>query len=124
MFRNTSIANQSVKAVCFVIGLIAIGAIAFASIGGGNKSKKSSSVKGDFTPIRTTNGFTLKKGPAYYGSMTFGQEIKSNVISFNSVITYQKGNSTYILPYKYRVQNFNQPHTNLQMFNLRVKIHK
>jgi len=104
--------------------LIAVAALAFASMGGGG-NKKSRSVKADFVPIRTTNGFTLKAGPSYSGSMTFGQEKTKNVISFSSVVTYQKGNTTYILPYKYKMQTsaFDQ-RSSMQLLNFKLKMHK
>jgi len=94
--------------------------------GGGNKSK-SKAVRGtEFTPIRTTNGFTLKAGPTYRGSFIYNQDKVNNVISFNTVVTYQKGNTTYILPYKYKMQaNAYDPKPNsLQMFKLRLDLHK
>jgi len=57
--------------------------------------------------------------------MMFSQEKTNNVIYFNSVVTYQKGNTTYILPYKYKMQsNAYDSKSSLQMFNLKVKLHK
>ena len=105
--------------------LIGVGAFAIASMGGGG-SKKDKAVKPEFTPIRTTNGFTLKAGPAYHGSVIFGQEKINNLVSYNSIVTYQKGNTTYILPVKYKLQTSasSQSGSSLQMFNLRIKIHK
>jgi hypothetical protein len=93
--------------------------------GGGNKSKDKA-VKPEFTPIRTTNGFTLKAGPVYRGSMLFTQQKTNNLVSLNSIVTYQKGNTIYILPYRYRLQTSSaaQPGSSLQMFNLKIKIHK
>ena len=107
--------------------LVGFAAMALASMGGGkNKSKNNSSVRPDITPIRTTNGFTLKAGPNYRGSMILGQDKNNAIISFNSIVTYQKGNTTYILPYKYKLQtsSYQSAKSNLQMFNLRLKIHK
>jgi hypothetical protein len=106
--------------------MLGMAVFAFGSMGGGGNKSKSKSVKGaDFTPIRTINGFTLKAGPMYRGSMTFGQEKTKNVVSFNSVVTYQKGNTTYILPYRYKVQtNTFDAKSNLQLFNMKVRLHK
>ncbi len=94
--------------------------------GGGNNKSKAKPVRGaEFTPIRTTNGFTLKAGLAYHGSMIFDQQKTNNVIVFNSVVTYQRGNTTYILPYRYKMQtNAFDSKSSMQLFNLRIPIHK
>ncbi|HTL09661.1 MAG TPA: hypothetical protein VL307_15420, partial [Chitinophagaceae bacterium] len=96
------------------------------SMGGGGNKSKDKAVKPEFTPIRTTNGFTLKAGPTYKGSMVFGQEKSKSAVSYNSIVTYQKGNTTYILPVKYKLQTSaaSQSGSSLQLFNLRIKMHK
>jgi hypothetical protein len=128
MLRNPFILKALTKKTLTSFILVSFAAIALASMGGGkNKAKTNSSIKPDITPIRTTNGFTLKAGPNYRGSMILGQDKSNNtVISFNSIVTYQKGNTTYILPYKYKLQtsSYQPGKSNLQMFNLRLKIHK
>jgi len=105
--------------------LVSVAALAIASMGGGG-NKKDKVAKPEFTPIRTTNGFTLKAGPSYHGSVIFGQDKNKNLVSYNSIVTYQKGNTTYILPVKYKLQTSAAPQSgsSLQLFNLRIKIHK
>ncbi len=123
MLRTSFISIAAAKKAITSFVLIGMAVLAIASMGGGTKKNKSA--KADITPIRTTNGFTLKAGPNYNGSMIFGQAKSKNEISFNSVITYQKGNTTYILPYKYKLQSSSyQSKSSLQMFNLRLSIHK
>jgi hypothetical protein len=126
MLKSPAIFMSSAKKALFSFILISFGVFAIASMGGGGNKSKDKSVKPEFTPIRTTNGFTLKAGPSYHGSMIFGQEKSKNLVSFNSIVTYQKGNTTYILPCKYRLQTstVSQSGSSLQMFNLRIKIHK
>ena len=110
--------------------LIAVVGLTFASKGGGGEKKKATHtpLKTNFTPIRTTNGFTLKTGPSYTGSYLVGQEKTDNYISFHTLITYQKGNSIYILPYKYKMNTanvyLNNGGSNLQLLDLRIKMHK
>lgn len=109
--------------------LVAVVGLAFASKGGGGDKKKDNSIplKTSFTPIRTTNGFTLKAGPAYTGSYVLGTEKTTNYVSFNTLITYQKGNSTYILPYQYKINTAVFMHnsgSNLRLLDLRVNLHK
>jgi hypothetical protein len=105
--------------------LVSFGVLALASMGGGG-NKKNKSVKPEFTPIRTTNGFTLKAGPSYRGSTIFTQEKNNTLVSLNSIVTYQKGNTIYILPCRYKLQTSptSQPGSSLQMFNLKIKMHK
>jgi hypothetical protein len=110
--------------------LIAVVGLTFASKGGGGEKKKDNSIplKTNFIPIRTTNGFTLKTGPSYTGSYLLGQEKTDNFISFHTLITYQKGNSIYIMPYKYKMNTssvyLNNSGSNLQLLDLRIKMHK
>jgi len=115
---------------CAMIGTFAL---ALASSGGGDKKRAESLRKPDFTPIRTTNGFTLKAGPAYTGSHTFYSVRTDNVITCNTVVTYQQGNKVFILPYKNSSRvNINvtpdksnfQQHNNLNAFDLKFRLHK
>jgi hypothetical protein len=108
-------------------------ALALASSGGGDKKKAEALRKSDFTPIRTTNGFTLKAGPAYTGSHTFTSvrtnSSNSNFITRNTVVTYQQGNKVFILPYKPRVSAYAAPgntsyRNNLNAFDLKFRLRK
>ena len=110
--------------------MIAVVGLAFASKGGGGDKKSNNKLplKTEFTPIRTTGTFTLKTGPSYTGSILLGQEKTKNYISINSLVTYEKGNSIFIIPYSYKV---NTPalmdgsrKTNLQLLDLRIKMHR
>lgn len=106
---------------CFIL-FTGLGIYSFGSMGGGNKPKSTSpSSQLGFTPVRTTNGFTLKAGPHYRGSSIFGETKTNTSIMFNSVVTYQKGNTTYILPYKHKI-SLSGAKSNLQAVNLKVNI--
>ena len=124
--RLSSILNRLPKRALTSFVMLSMAVFAFGSMGGGGNKSKSKTVKGtDFTPIRTVNGFTLKAGPMYRGSMVFGQEKTKNTISINSLVTYQKGNTTYILPYRYKMQtNAFDAKSSLQMFNMKLPLHK
>ena len=110
--------------------MIAVVGLTFASKGGGGDKKSNNKIplKTEFVPIRTTGTFTLKAGPSYTGSFLLGQEKTKSYISINSLVTYQKGNSIFIIPYTYKV---NTPvlmdgsrKTNLQLLDLRIKMHR
>jgi hypothetical protein len=110
--------------------LLAVVGLAYASKGGGGDKKNNKSVplKTEFTPIRTTGNFTLKSTPAYSGSFFLGQEKTKTTISFNTLVTYENGNSVFIMPYKYKVNipgvNDGSSRTNLQLLDLRIKMHR
>ena len=125
MLKNQAISFSFAKKAFISLLLVGFGAFAIASMGGGGSKTKEKTVKPEFTPIRTTSGFSLKAGPVYHGSTIFGQEKINNLVSLNSIVTYQKGNTTYIIPCKYKLQtsSASQTGSNLQMFNLRIKIH-
>jgi hypothetical protein len=106
--------------------LIVAVALAFASKGGGKK--KTAPLKNNFVPVRTTSGFTLRNFVPFSGSHFVTQEKTDKNFSFNTVVTYQKGNTVFIMPYKYKVSNstFNitPSNSNFQMLNLKIKMHK
>lgn len=109
---------------CAMIGAFAL---ALASSGGGDKKKAEALRKPDFTPIRTTNGFTLKAGPAYTGSHILSSERTSNYITHNTVVTYQQGNRVFILPYKSRVNvtpDKSYYRNNLNAIDLKIRLRK
>ena len=105
-------------AICGVQAFAAIG------IGGGGKTKQNS-IGIDFTPISVANSFTLKGNFSYRGGKIMSEErIAPNVITLNSIVTYQQGNTTYIMPYKSSISlSPAASSSNLQMLNLKVKIH-
>lgn len=114
------------KKILASIALVISGLFTFATVGigiggEGKKVVKSSHTKG-FTPIKTVNGFTLKAGPQYKGSMIMNQTESRQDIRFKSVVTYQKGNTTYILPYNHQVQK--QQKSNLEALQWKVNMHK
>jgi hypothetical protein len=88
-----------------VILLLAIsGAGAFATLGDGKK--KSTSTKNLLLSDRTTikpGSFSLRSGYNYRGSEIVNSQNQKKYINLNTVITSQKGNTTYIVPLKKRV---------------------
>ena len=107
--------------------LLAVTALAFASKGGGEK-KKRRDFENSFTPINAAASFTLKKTPLYSGSMVSFHPQADNHVSLSAMVTYQRGNTTFILPYQYKVNigpvvNYN-PRSNLQFLGVRIQIPK
>src|ERR1700761_3272476 len=84
--------------------LITVVGLADASKGGGGEKKKdNANLKANFTPIRTTSGFTIKAGPSLTANYFLNTEKTPNYVSFNTLVTYQKGNSIYVMPYRYKI---------------------
>jgi hypothetical protein len=108
-------------AICF--GLITIAAITFGSSGGGGKNKNTLPFSNDFTTIRTSGGFTLKAGPVYRGSQLLNMQKQNDAVLLTSVVTYQRGNTTFILPYKYRMSR-PVAKSNLNVVDVKINLHK
>ena len=53
--------------------------------------------------LRNAVAFNLKSGLVYKGSNLMKQETFGNSIVRDVVVTYKKGNTIYILPYKQRI---------------------
>jgi len=76
---------------------------AFATLGDGGT--KSSVLKGKnllTLPAAPVNykTFSLKSGYSFRGNSFLNTDTKGKVVMLNTVMTYQKGNATYILPLK------------------------
>ena len=79
--------------------LIGLSVAAFATLGDGkSKGKKSSLLSSK--PAITPGKFSLKSGYQYRGSQIINQQKDKNSFTRNSLVTYQKGNMTYVLPLK------------------------
>ena len=79
--------------------LIGLSITAFAIVGDGkSKGKKSSLLSSK--PTITPGKFSLKSGYQYRGSQIINQQTDKNSFTRNSLVTYQKGNLTYVLPVK------------------------
>ena len=123
MFLTTTISKPHFfrkTVICFAF--IAMAALTFGSSGGGGKNKNDLNFK-EFTPIRTSGGFTLKAGPLYHGSQLLNMQQQNNTLLMNTVVTYQRGNTTYILPYRYKM---NKPtvKSNLNALDVKIKLGK
>ena len=53
--------------------------------------------------LKSSIGNNLKSGLNYKGTTVINQQHVGNSIFTNSIVSYQKGNTVYILPYKQKV---------------------
>ncbi|MFT3681593.1 MAG: hypothetical protein QM791_15085 [Ferruginibacter sp.] len=98
--------NRFVKKVTIITLLTCVVGVAFADRGSGKRAKAKLNISTG-TNLKTSIAFNLKSGLKYKGSLiavnnTSTQTIGSSIMN-NSIITYQKGNTTYIIPYKYKI---------------------
>ena len=107
--------------ICFALTAVAI--LTFGSSGGGGDKNKNKNFNRDFTTIRTSGGFTLKAGPMYGGSQLLNVKNQKDVVCLSGLVTYQKGNTTFILPYKSRMAK-PAVKSNLNAFDVKIKLHK
>lgn len=77
--------------------LVTASVAAFATLGDGGKKKFSTSSSNTFS------GFSLRTHYNYKSNSLFCPSQSERFIMLNTVVTYQKGNTTYILPLKKKV---------------------
>lgn len=82
-----------------------LGLVVFALASSGGGKKKTSSSNLGIIPIRANGVLNDKTRPGYTGSHFFKAVHKQNATVYRSVVTYQKGNTTYIVPSRYRLSN-------------------
>jgi len=72
---------------------------------------KSKSSKSSFSNMKKNLTLNLNAGFTYSGNRSFGFKKVGKENMFNSVISYQKGNITYMIPFKNRgiLQRFKTP---------------
>jgi hypothetical protein len=116
---------NAIRLTAVSLVLFAVTALAFASTGGGDK-KKHHEFENSFTPINAASSFTLKKVPLYSGSSVSFHPQSDKRISLNAMITYQRGNTTFILPYQYKVNPgpdlSSGVRSNLQFLGVRIQM--
>ena len=110
--------NHMIKKSIISCTMLGVVALALASSGGG--MKKSAKIASDFVPVKAPSGFTLKAGPQFTGSKAFSQT-RGNFVMYNTISTYQKGNTIYILPYKYKMTRPGFK-SNLNLVDLKFKL--
>jgi hypothetical protein len=80
-----------------LMALLFVSVAVFAVDGIVSKSKSS---KAAYSNMKKNLSLSLGSGFSYRDNRSFGFKRMGKDNSFNSIITYQKGNITYILPYK------------------------
>ena len=92
---------KKAKMILVVIMLSGITYSALADKGIGKKSKTKISLNINTTnSLRNSISLNLKSGLKYTGSLLVNQQFDGKSILSNNLLTYQKGNTVYIIPHK------------------------
>lgn len=101
-YTTTEIVRKKLVTALFVVASLA----AFATLGDGGEKKlqqQSKSLLSARTGFYNFKDFTLKSTYNWRGNTVFSTTHEVKYMTLNNVISYQKGNSTYILPMKRKV---------------------
>ncbi len=88
--------------IASVLAGTALSALADRGIGRKSKNKVSLNITVPST-LRNSISFNLKSGLTYTGSLLSKKQVVNGVFVNNTLITYQKGNTVYIVPYKQKI---------------------
>lgn len=91
------------KIIFFSLLFISLTGIVSADRGYGKKKNKIALNIPVTTTLKKSISFSLRSGLAYRGSMLFDQQQIGNSVVNNAVISFKKGNTLYVLPYKQKV---------------------
>jgi uncharacterized lipoprotein YehR (DUF1307 family) len=99
---------NSIQARKMLIALLLVGAthIAMGSFTGSSEDKTKGiySLKNfNKTFYKSNNPFSIRSGYQYKGTEVLSQKKDTNGITFNSVLRFEKGNTTYVYPYKHHI---------------------
>ena len=96
--------NTFIKKLFTIALLTGIVSVAFADRGSGKKNKNRVLLNiSNTASLKNTISFNLKTGLSYKGSLLSNHQTVGSSIMNNSIVTYQKGNTTYIIPYKHKI---------------------
>lgn len=98
-----------------------VGAVALALASSGGGDNKSTRATSGLTLVKSTPGFNLRAGRSY--SLIGREHMNGNFSTENSVVTFRKGNTIYIMPasIKSRPVNCNQNNLNLLKVQFRLR---
>lgn len=116
--------NHMLKKSVVSATLLSVVVVALASSGG--DKRRSAIPTPVFSPIRPSGTFTLKSRPDYAGSQGFSRINDRNSIVYKSMVTYQRGNTIYVLPSSYRINTGSKLsfRSNLNVVDLKIRLKK
>jgi hypothetical protein len=103
MNLSAKISRYLLKKKLGTVCLISISLASFASLGHGGGRKDTNNSTVSISPILNAKNFSLRSGYSYRSNDLFRKSESKNFIMLNTVITYQRGNATYVMPLKKKV---------------------
>ena len=101
VFINLKQMQKKAKMILVVVMLSSIAFSALADKGIGKKSKAKVTLNITTTnSLRNSISLNLKSGLKYTGSLLVSQQVDGKSLLSNTLLTYQKGNTVYIIPHK------------------------
>ena len=92
---------KKAKIILFVLMLSSVGFSAMADKGIGKKNKTKITLNiNPGNSIRNSISLNLKTGLKYTGSLMASQQVSGTSYLNSTLLTYQKGNTVYIIPHK------------------------
>jgi hypothetical protein len=111
--------DKFIKKTFAIALLFSMTSVAFADKGAGkkNKNKFLLNINTNNNSLRNSIALNLKSGLKYKGSLLTSQQNSGNSLISSSVVTYQKGNTVYILPYKNKIimPDYKQGYTGMKL---------
>lgn len=103
MKTNSSILSKFTRKAVLLAILAATGVASFATLGDGkvNKEKPKASLLA-FKKAAKPGQLSLKNNYSFRGNQVINPE-KQQYVNLNTIVTYQQGNMTFVLPMKKKV---------------------
>ena len=96
--------NKISKIVCVLILIACISTIALADRGGFGRKKNKVQLNIDMLgTLKKSVSFNLKSGLTFRGSKLLNSQQIGNTWYNTTLLSYKKGNTIYILPYKQKI---------------------
>ncbi|MEN9571519.1 MAG: hypothetical protein RL172_2750 [Bacteroidota bacterium] len=111
--------HKHFKIALIALILLGLTGVTFADRGAGKKSKLRTvlNISTNYT-LKTSLSSNLKTGLSYKGSILTNNKVTTgNTLITNSLMTYQKGNTTYIIPFRQKtiVSEMKQGYTGVKL---------
>ena len=98
-----TIMRSAVKKLVVFCVIAGTAVASFATLGDGNKNPGHSKTALLSSKTFRSSSFSLRSGYTYRGNQVISPEVKKSYINLNTTVTYQKGNTTFIVPLKKKV---------------------
>lgn len=119
IFTQNLFMNKLFKSIVIAALLSGFAGVTFADRGAGkrNKLKTLLNINTNYS-LKNSLSANIKTGLTYKGSLlTSDRQVMGTSVISNSLMTFQKGNTTYIIPYKQKVMvpEIKQGYTGLKL---------